>query len=80
MFADSKIAWVALNTALTKVENAVVCLNSVPSLGDEDALMADSLDSFIGLIVLDLMRVRAGLVTRIADVEKVIRDGEVQYL
>lgn len=76
---DVKIVWVGLNTALTRVENAISCLGGIPNLGDGDAINPDSLDSFIGLIELDLVRVREALLNRLQQVEGEIR-GKVQVL
>lgn len=71
---NNKLAWVGLNTALTRVENAIACLGGIPDLGDGDVVNPDSLDSFLGLIELDLIRVRHALVNRISQVEKDIKN------
>lgn len=79
MLDDKKVAWVGLNTALARVENAISSLGGIPNLGDGDTINPDSLDSFIGLIELDLVRVREALNTRLRQVEGDIR-GELQVL
>lgn len=79
MLDDKKVAWVGLNTALARVENAIGSLGGVPDLGDGDGINPDSLDSFIGLIELDLVRVREALNVRLRQLEGEIR-GELQVL
>jgi len=77
---DRKLAWVGLNNALARVNNALSSLGGIPSLGDEDGLFPDSLDSFIGLVELDLVRIRVQLENTIGKLEKEIKANDLSVL
>ena len=75
---DMKLAWVGLNHALARVNNALHSLSGVPNLsGDDDLTSPDSLDSFIGLVELDLLKIKNQITNKINEIEKEIKDNEV---
>lgn len=78
---DIKLVWVGLNNALTRVENALASLGNIPSLGaDDDLNSPDSLDSWIGLVELDLVKIRYKIVDKLVEVEKEIKGNELRVL
>lgn len=75
---DMKLAWVGLNNALARVSNALSSLGGVPSLSDDvDLTSPDSLDSWIGLVELDLLKIKNQITAKLVDIEKEIKDNEV---
>lgn len=75
---DMKLAWVGLNHAYARVVNALHSLSGIPSLsGDDDLTSPDSLDSFIGLVELDLLKIKNQIESKLVEVEKEIKDNEV---
>jgi len=75
---DIKLAWVGLNNALARVNNALSSLGGIPSLSDDvDLTSPDSLDSWIGLVELDLLKIKNQITAKLVDIEKEIKDNEV---